>query len=169
MNLMRMYRPHADATSVNNNQSRSIYNINALDFLHQMMELPLFQLSNLQNDSHNVLDLLFTTTPRDIVLSTDNYTLIEQTQQDKRHVPFEINIDCIEQSPTNPPVKTVYCYRRGNYDRMCQHLESINFQHEFNVRDVDSAYDYFMNFLNQLIEDNVPKRTITLYMNKPKW
>lgn len=164
-----IFLPHAATNLANDNQRRSDYNEAAFDFLNQMMEIPFFQLSNIQNSSNNVLDLLFTNTPDEIVLCNDRYTIIEQNQQDVSHVPFEINIDCIENTSTNPETKTVYCYGRGNYDRMCLQLEAINFQHEFNVRDVDSAYDYFINTMNTLIESNVPKKTIKMYSNKPKW
>ena len=48
-------------------------------------------------------------------------------------------------------------------------LESINFQHEFNNRKVHSAYEFFHRTLTTLIENNVPKKTVTNYPNKPKW
>lgn len=52
---------------------------------------------------------------------------------------------------------------------MVSQLDAINFQHEFNGRDADSAYEFFISTMKRLIEQNVPKVTIKKYTNKPEW
>lgn len=52
---------------------------------------------------------------------------------------------------------------------MVQQLSAINFQHEFNIRDVDAAYEFFAQTMRSLIEQNIPQKTIKKYSNKPKW
>lgn len=163
-----VYLPHANVDLITS-QRRSRYNENALDFLHKMMELPLFQMSNYRNSANNVLDLLFVNDPDDIVIAREQQTIIDSTQQDEYHIPIEIDINCTENSTTNIEYSTIYRYASGNYQRMCQQLEAVNFQHEFNARDVDSAFGFFHCTLNELIEQNVPKATFKLYSNKPKW
>lgn len=163
-----VFLPHA-IVNATTSQRRSQYNEAALNFLHQMMELPLFQLSSDHNNAENVLDLLFVNSPDDVVISRDQFTIIERAQQDEHHISIEIAIDCSGEQMVNIEEKTIYRYASGNYERMSQQLEAINFQHEFNTRDVDSAYDFFLNSINSLIELNVPKTRIKLYSNKPKW
>lgn len=163
-----VFLPHTVTTSANN-QRRSQYNENALDILQKFIELPLFQMSNFRNEAGNVLDLLFVSAPHEISLSKDQFNIIEQTQQDVHHVPFEINIDCSNDNSNNTDRITTYRYANGNYERLCQEIEAINFQHEFNTRDIDSAYKFFNDTMNTLIESNVPKSTFKLYSNKPKW
>ena len=72
-------------------------------------------------------------------------------------------------SSTNANTVTMYSYPKGNYERMCQQLEAINFQHEFNLRDIDSAYEFFQHEMENLIQRNVPKITIKKYSTKPRW
>lgn len=163
-----VFLPHVTVASVTN-QRRSNYNENALDFLNKMIELPLCQMSNLRNTAQNVLDLLFVNASDDVVVSCDSFTIIEENQQDEFHIPFEIQIDYTEESTTTIEYTTIRCYATGNYNRMCQQLEAINFQHEFNMRNIDSTYEFFNNTIKSLVEVNVRTKTIKLYTNKPKW
>lgn len=92
---------------------RSTYNTVAMSFLHQMLSLPLFQLSNPQNDSSNVLDLLFVNKPEEFGLCKDQFTIVERSQQDKCHIPFEIVLDYIEgQSTTNTSQKQSIFFKK---------------------------------------------------------
>lgn len=163
-----VYLPHALMdTNINGNRSR--YNIDALDFLNKMLSLTLSQISNLRNDAGNVLDLVFVNNSSEFRLTKDNHTIIEKEQQDSRHVPHAIEMDCLAGSSSDIETVTVYLYKRGNYERMAQELEAINFQHEFKIRDIDAAYEFFVDTMKSLIERNVPKSTFKKYSNKPKW
>lgn len=161
-----VFLPH---TLTNLSDNRSIYHVNALDFLEKMLSLPLSQLSNLRNDASNVLDLVFVNKPGKLTLCKDNHTIIEQSQQDSRHIPYEINVDFSANSSVNVEYVTVYQYGRGNYERLVSQLEAINFQHEFRIRDVDSAYEFFLQTMKSVIDQNIPKVTIKKYTNRPKW
>lgn len=52
---------------------------------------------------------------------------------------------------------------------MVSQLEAVNFQHEFKIRNVDAAYEFFITTMKNLIDQNVPKVAIKKYTNKPKW
>ena len=165
-----VFLPYFQQASMNTTkQSQSIYHVNALDFLDKMLSLTLWQISNIKNDCSNVLDLVFVNTPSEISMCEDNCSNIEKYQQDSRHIPYEINVDYSVKSSCNVELKTIRCYARGNYDRLSAQIESINFQHEFMTRDVNAAYEFFVSTVKQLIDQNVPKITVTEYTNKPKW
>lgn len=76
VNYNNAYLPHS-ITNTATNQRRSQYNEAALDFLHQIMEIPLFQMSNFQNVAANVLDLMFVNKPADFAISKDQFTIVE--------------------------------------------------------------------------------------------
>ena len=118
-----------------------------------------------------MLDLFFVSDSSDVSLRVEPNTIIDADQQDVYHIPYDIAIDyCLKGSTVNSDEKIrAYCYRRGNYERMSQHLNSINFAHEFNSRTMYSAYEYFQGKMNELVLNNVPQITIRKYINKPKW
>lgn len=99
-------------------QNRSKYQVEALDFLDKMMSLPLCQLSNIRNRASNVLDLVFVNTPNEFRLTKDSHTIVEETQQDPSHVPYEISVEFSTATATQTENVTVYQYRRGHYERM---------------------------------------------------
>ncbi|XP_055306801.1 uncharacterized protein LOC129571055, partial [Sitodiplosis mosellana] len=151
-------------------ETRSIYLKNANTFLNKMLELPLYQISSIENVASNVLDLLFVNNSSDVKLSVDQHTLVDANQQDVFHKPYEIEFEYSKISSTlRSEPKLVFKYSRGNYQRLCQQIESINFQHEFGIRDVHSAFDFFHRTISTLTENNVPKVSVTNYPNKPKW
>lgn len=135
-------------------------------FNQKMASVPLYQMSNITNSAGNVLDSVFASCARDIKVNVDQYTIIEQSQQDEYHKPYEITLDYCAKSSVCIESTTVYSYARGNYERMCQQLDNINFQHEINSRDVDSAYAFFNRTMTSLIQNNVPKITIIANTSK---
>lgn len=129
--------PHAAFDT--NRQNRSTYHTDALHFLDKMLSLTLSQISDIGNSSSNVLDLVFVNAPGEIRMCEDKNSIVEKLQQDRSHTPYEINVDYSKKSSCNVELQTIFCYARGNYNRLCAQLESINFQHEFEMRDADSA------------------------------
>ena len=122
----------------------SQYFRDAAKFLNEMFELPLYQLSDVQNTASNVLDLLFVNDFADVRMSVDRSMVVEQCLQDAYHVPYEIWFEYSKRSIINrTETINVFCYKRGNYERMCRQLYGINFAHEFNQRDFDAAFEYF--------------------------
>ncbi|RYE24260.1 MAG: hypothetical protein EOP45_06005, partial [Sphingobacteriaceae bacterium] len=148
---------------------RSQYLEAAMKFLQDMSSIPLYQMSNIMNDANNVLDLVFTNNAYEVNVCVDQNTIVEVAQQDQCHIPYEITLDYCEKSSTAINSFRVNSYARGNYERMCQQLENINFAHEFNTRDTVSAYDFFQSTMKALIENNVPTVLVRNYENKPKW
>lgn len=162
------YVPYTDIMD-NANNHRSKYFEAVLKFLQDMTSVPLFQMSNIANNAGNVLDLVFVSNASDIKVCVDQYALIEHSQQDDYHKPYEITFDYCAKSSVSIKSSTVYLYAKGNYERMCQQLNNINFQHEINTRDVDAAYEFLRHTMVTLIQNNVPKITIKNHENKPKW
>lgn len=146
------------------------YHRNVAEFLSKMESLPLYQLSNMKNVASNVLDLVFVNELKNVKVCEDQNTIIEFSQQDKYHIPYEITIEyCKNRLIKQNERIEVFYYTKGNYDRMCQQLDNINFAHEFNQMDVDSAFEHFQRIMNELLIKNVPKKSITLNSKRPKW
>lgn len=142
----------------------------AAEFLNNMLGLPFYQLSNIRNVASNVLDLLFVNDHVDVNISEDRSEIVEKSQQDVFHKPYEILFEYSEQcgTPRHEEI-SIFCHKRGNYQRMCRQLNDINFAHEFNRLDVDSAFVYFFDVMERLTCNNVPKIKITKNTSKPKW
>lgn len=159
---------HFLPTGLATHESR--YFRDAADFLNSMLNLSLYQLSNIENAASNVLDLLFVDDYNAVKVSEDRSKIIEQSQQDVFHRPYEIFVEYSASSNTPRHEKiSVFCYKRGNYQRMCRQLDNINFAHEFNTLDVESAFDYFYDVMKRVISNNIPKIHLTKNTNKPKW
>ena len=163
-----VFLPHTTVDS-SVNQVRSYYNSSALEFLQKMMSLPMSQLSNYSNSASNVLDLVFVNKPEEFKLKKDHYSIIDQSQQDAYHIPYEVTVEYCINSTINTEALSVYSYTRGNYARICTQIDAINFQHEFSIRDIDTAYKYFHQIMHTIIDQNVPKRKVKKFANKPKW
>lgn len=144
--------------------------VNVNEFLKQMHELPFYQLSNITNAFGNVLDLVFVNELGEFDVSTDESTIIAKVQQDPAHVPYEITFTYCKKSTSFDKVsKEVICYKSGHYERMEQQIERTNFQHEINSRDAESAFEFFNETITRLMENNIPKKTITINGNKEVW
>lgn len=114
----------------------SQYFLDAAEFLNNMLILPLFQLSNIQNSASNVLDLLFVNNHRDVRMSEDRSKIIEHSHQDVFHKPYEI-FEYSERSIASSHEEiSIFSFKRGNYQRMCRQLDNINFTYEINRLDL---------------------------------
>lgn len=139
-------------------------------FLGDTLDVPLYQLSNIQNAASNVLDLLFVNDYVDVRIAVDQSMIIERSQQDICHMPYEILFEYSKRSIINQREKVnILCYKRGNYQRMCRQLDGVNFAHEVNRRNVNSAFDYFFDVMDTITRANVPSVTVTTNTNRPKW
>lgn len=138
------YLPHTLPNATSKNGNFSNYQIDAMEFLNKMFSLSLSQLSNIQNRSSNVLDLVFVNNYNEFRLNRDNNTIIEQAQQDPSHVPYEILLDFSDFSHSSSmkvEEVTAYQYARGNYDRMMYQMDAINFQHEFKMQRMNFSFE----------------------------
>lgn len=140
------------------------------NFLKEMHDLSFFQLSNFRNKSENVLDLVFVNELGDVEMAIDQSRIISTIQQDVAHVPYEISFEYHKPGTSlNVIEKEVICYKIGNYERIMGELDQIKFADEFNSRDVESSFDFFYSTINRLVASNIPKKRITVNLNKPAW
>lgn len=139
------------------------------EFLKKMHEMSFYQLSNVKNKYGNVLDLVYISELGDVDMQVDKSKLIEEVQQDPAHVPYEIVFEYCKAATTNIVMKEIICYKLGNYERLNQQIDGINFQHEINNRDIESAFEFVSSKITELVTNNVPKRMIRVNVNKPVW
>lgn len=145
------------------------YHRGASEFLKEMQTLSLYQMSNVQNKSGNVLDLVFSSSFDDVHVTVDRSALIERDQQDLYHEPYEIIIDCYEYKSHEKSWIETYNYKRGDYQSICRLLKSVNFAHIYNGMNVENAFTHFYEVVLNAIDDYVPKIRIRKYSSKPKW
>lgn len=139
-------------------------------FLHEMQDLSFFQLSDVANKFNNVLDLVFVNETGDMELMIDKSKIIGTVQQDVSHVPYEISFEyCKKRTSMNIVEKEILCYKAANYERVCDQLSKIDLVKEIDDRDVDSAFDYFYSIMNDVVSNNVPRKTIVINANRPVW
>lgn len=143
----------------------------ALEFLHKMQELPMFQLSNAKNIASNVLDLLFVNETDDIQLCIAPVAITLNTEIDRFHLPLEISFEYHVGRTYQRSSETieVFSYKRGNYEHMSQQIDEINFAQVFDRMEVEPAFDYFYDLINRLIIENIPTIHIKKNNNRPKW
>lgn len=143
----------------------------ASKFLQKMHYLPLFQLSNAKNISSNVLDLVFVNGTEDLQLCNAPVALTKVTETDRFHPPLEMSFEYQtgEKVMSSNETIEVFSYKRGNYERMSQQLDAINFAQIFDRMDIETAFDYFYELLNRLIIENIPTIQIKVNNNRPKW
>ncbi len=149
----------------------SVYYQTASEFLQKMHQLPMFQISNVKNVASNVLDLVFVNETDDIQLCTAPVSITKVAETDPYHPPLEISFEYEEgmhETPTDDTME-IFLYGKGNYARMCQQLDELNFAQIFDQMDVDEAFEYFYEELNSLIVQNIPKKTIRKFNNRPVW
>src|ERR1700761_5503082 len=94
-----------------------------------------------------------------------------KNKTDRFHPPLEISFEYESGKIESASIETieVFSYKRGNYERMCQQLNEINFAQIFDRMDVETAFDCFYDKLNSLILGNVPIVRLKKNNNKPKW
>lgn len=141
----------------------------AAEFLEKLMDVPLFQMTGIKNIASNVLDLVHVNETAGVNVCEAPIAVTDINKTDKCHPPLHISVyGEIAPMLTREEIE-IWCFRRGNYSRMKQRLEAINFAHEFNNRTVADAFDFFYAIMNQLIIDNVPRKCIRTYPSKPSW
>lgn len=151
------------------NHRNSVYYKTASDFLSKLFEVPLYQLSNIENAAANVLDLVFVSDPEDFRVCRAPISVTEVNRIDKYHPPLEITLTGEVPSRIADDFIEIKCYKHTNCDRVIRGIESINFAHELSSMDVNSAFEYFLSVFRRLVDDNTPVRRIKSTQHKPKW
>lgn len=149
--------------------STSVPSTIARNFTSTLLEHGLFQLTNLTNDSGNVLDLIYTNMPELALVTKVDLPLITEGQQDKAHVPLHCLIEC-EPSfcPPSPPSDAVYCFKKAPFDLIREAISNINFDTLFTNKNVDEMVDAFYSTCYGIFDELIPKATLRVN-NHPAW
>lgn len=139
------------------------------EFLACMQYLSFLQIVDISNDAGNFLDLVFTRKESLISVHHAATTLTNIKQTESPHPPIELVLNMSTMVSSSNDYVEVLAYSKGNYQRMMNIFNSINFAAEFHRRDVNEAFEYFYDVLNTAITNNIPTIKIKCNNNKPKW
>lgn len=139
------------------------------EFLSSMQYISILQIANIPNDAGNCLDLVFTRNESLLTIHHAPTTLINIKQTDSAHPPIEIALNLPSDTYTTENFSEVFAYSRGNYQRMVNELNAINYAAVFHRMSIEGAVDYFYDVLNSVIRNNIPKIKIKCNNNKPMW
>ena len=66
--------------------------------------------------------------------------------------------------------KTKLLYKKGDYEKISEHLDKVDWEEEFSEKNVQDNYSRFLNVYNEACERFIPKVGITgSNQLKPKW
>lgn len=151
--------------------SESEYFRTAAEFLQKIHQLPMYQLSNIKNIASNVLDLVFANEVADVQVCSAPVAITKVKETDRFHPPLEITFEYErDETSTTTANETieVFSYKRGNYERMSEKLNVLNFAQIFDSMELEEAFEYFYEIMDDLIKENVPVVQIKT-INKTKW
>lgn len=137
--------------------------------LQSASENELFQMSNFENHSHNVLDLIFVNSPESTLVEKAAIFLIPEDKLDKAHVPLVCFVETEQYmaSPTQANSR-IFCFRKANYDLINAKLNGIDWSSFIDTSDINKAASFLYDTIHKTIEEFVPKSTFRL-SNKPAW
>lgn len=135
----------------------------------EMMDMGLFQISTFSGPKGNVLGLVYTNFP-ELSVVANAFRMLPEEKSDACHIPIMCTIDCAPSFCGNETTETIYCFKRGDYDGVREHFDTIGLHNIFahassNVSDMTSElyriiYDSFENFI---------KTTSVRSSNEPIW
>lgn len=128
----------------------------------------LSQLCNLSNKYGNVLDLVYTNMPELTLFERADMLIIPDDISDDAHTQVSLTIECEPILDSIGSTPSIYCYKKANYEAMCEYLKSFNFGDLFNLNDANEMVDSLYDILYDAIERFVPKTTVRTN-NKPIW
>lgn len=151
-------------------ESQSAKSVIAREVTTRLLDCGLFQISNLENTSGNVLDLFYTNVPELADVKRADILMLPSFKSDPHHVPTMCLIDCAPTIINNTETQSIYCFKRANYDLIRDHLVSLNLQHLFtnSSGDVNELTSQLYSLANDTFEKFVPSTTIRA-TNNPRW
>lgn len=144
-------------------------------FLNGMMNIGLFQLSNITNKFGNVLDYVYHTEPNiiNIVKAPATLTAVaEGSNNDERiHYPLEWEIENIKHNnaltTSNDAIK---CYKKANFEQMNTFWNEFDVKKITETHSIDEAGKIFYESMNKCIELYVPTTRLKNYStHHPPW
>lgn len=97
----------------------------------EMMDMGLFQISTFSGPRGNVLDLVYTNIPELSVVANADFRMLPEEKSDDCHIPIMCTIDCAPGFCGNETTETIYCFKRGNYDGVPKHFDTIGIHNLF--------------------------------------
>lgn len=151
-------------------ESESEKSKRAREVTNSMIMQGLFQMTNYQNVSGNVLDLVYTNIPEIVVVNKADYNILPQEKSDDAHVPLMCTIDWAPNIVNNADSQSVYCFNKANYGLIKEHLRSG--LHQVDSRNDSKTLNEMVSDIYTVIYDSfqkyVPSTTIRSN-TKPKW
>lgn len=136
---------------------------------NRMNDTGLFQISNFQNKSGNVLETVYTNMPEVIACDLADFPLLPPSKSDSCHVPMMCLIECSPSISTTNNRNPVYCFRKANFDQIRDHLSAINISEAINnSSDVNQMVNSLHSIIYDVFEKFVPKSSVR-FSSKPKW
>lgn len=108
-------------------ESQSVKSVIAREVTSKLLDLGLFQMTNLENAFHNTLDLIYTNSPEIMLTQMAQIRMLPSFKSDESHVPIVCSIECSPSIITTENTDSIYCFKRANYDEIRDHLEKIDF------------------------------------------
>lgn len=134
-----------------------------------LLNCGLFQMTDLKNESNNVLDLVYTNMPELFVVSRADLSLIPDALQDKAHVPILCMIECEPSSyVSSPSSEQIYCFKKAPFDLIREELSNTNFDALFSNKNLDAMLDALYNRCYEIFDEYVPKASLRM-TNYPVW
>lgn len=128
------------------------------------------QLNNIENVSHNVLDLIYSNEPELTLVEPAISRLIAKELSDPAHHPLSITLESESMSyQADKQQQQSYCFRKANYEAIKEELASLDYEAVFSgSADVNDMLNKFYDSLYGIIDKHVPKASLRVN-NHPPW
>lgn len=153
--------------TVHNSKSKTVA---AKEVTSTLMNIGLFQMTDVENKFGNVLDLVYTDSPELIVVNKDDFFLLPPDKCDDAHVPLVCTIECCPTLLPSGNSSEIFCFKKANYEHIREHLLGMDFSNIFaqSNEDVNAMTERLYDVLYDTFERFVPKATVRS-TNKPVW
>lgn len=149
-------------------ESESAKAIIAREVTSTLLDLGFFQMSNLENTSGNVLELVYTNYPELAIVNIADFRMLPAKKSDMHHVPLMCTVECMPVLTPATNMDSVFCFRKADYDQIRNHLNGLNFAEIIGNSSTIDMISNFYGILYDTFEKFVPKASLRISY-KPKW
>ena len=146
---------------LNNNTNNKIRSLLTQYSLYQLIDEPTY----ITEHSSSTLDLLIVNDHRNIVFSEVGAPLLNQTRY---HLPIIGFLNHYIEHSTIIRRK-IFLYDRGDYNSYRQKLSTIDWDSMFTGHDIDSITCSIRQTINDIANDTIPNRIISIRKDNPPW
>lgn len=136
----------------------------SLALLNTINYVNLLQVNDITNANDRSLDLVFLNNFSDTILKCNNPVI----DCDSHHPALEIYMSISESISNLQSIETTYDFARADYVLINEKLADFDWLTCFENNDILHSVQYFYSFVNNIIENHVPKRKI-MSSNYPCW